>query len=76
MKNVHSGGEDEVIVRTIISLAHNLDMEVIAEGVEIEEQLESLKDLGCEYGQGFLFSKPVPAQEATRLLEAKIAIAA
>ncbi len=76
VKNVDSGGEDEVIVRTIVNLAHNLDMDVIAEGVETEEQRLSLKALGCEYGQGFLFSKAVPAEEATALLEGKIAVAA
>ncbi|MFQ5943597.1 MAG: EAL domain-containing protein [Anaerolineales bacterium] len=76
VKNVYSGGEDEVIVRTIVNLAHNLDMDVIAEGVETEEQLESLKELGCEFGQGFLFSEPVPAEEATALIKGKIAVAA
>ena len=76
VKNVGSGGEDDVIVRTIVNLAHNLDMDVIAEGVETEEQLESLKALGCEFGQGFLFSKAVPAEEATALLEGKVAVAA
>jgi len=76
VKNVDSGGEDEVIVRTIVNLAHNLDMDVIAEGVETEEQRLSLKALGCEYGQGFLFSKAVPAEQATALLEGKVAVAA
>jgi diguanylate cyclase (GGDEF)-like protein len=76
VKNVDSGGEDEVIVRTIVNLAHNLAMDVIAEGVETEEQLESLKALGCEFGQGFLFSKAVPAKEATALLEGKVAVPA
>ena len=76
VKNVDSGGEDEVIVRTIVNLAHNLDMDVIAEGVETEEQLEALKELGCEYGQGFLFSEPVPVEKATALLEGKVAVAA
>ena len=71
-----SGGEDEVIVRTIVNLAHNLGMDVIAEGIETEEQLESLKALGCEFGQGFLFSKAVPAEEATALLKGKVAVAA
>jgi diguanylate cyclase (GGDEF)-like protein/PAS domain S-box-containing protein len=76
VKDVDSGGEDEVIVRTIVNLAHNLGMDVIAEGIETEEQLESLKALGCEFGQGFLFSKAVPAEEATALLEGKVAVAA
>ena len=76
VKNLDTGGEDEVIVRTIVNLAHNLNMDVIAEGIETETQLDRLKALGCEYGQGFLFSKAVPADEATAILEGKVAVAA
>lgn len=49
------------IIRTIIQLAHTLDMEVTAEGIETPEQLAQLKALGCEYGQGHLFSKALSA---------------
>ena len=56
------------IVRAIIGLAHNLGLDVIAEGVETVEQLTQLRALGCESGQGFLFSKPVEAPEAQALL--------
>lgn len=76
VKNLDTGGEDEMIVRTIVNLAHNLNMDVIAEGIETESQLDRLKALGCEYGQGFLFSKAVPAEEATAILEGKVAVAA
>ena len=64
-------GEDKEnleIVRTIITLAHNLKMDVIAEGVETAEQLSQLRDLGCEYAQGYYFSRPVPAEEASELI--------
>ncbi|OKH39511.1 GGDEF domain-containing response regulator [[Phormidium ambiguum] IAM M-71] len=47
------------IVETIITLAHRLDLKVIAEGVETERQKEILRSLGCEYGQGYFFSKPL-----------------
>src|SRR5262245_11265995 len=57
------------IVRTIITLAHNLKMNVIAEGVETAEQVRHLRDLGCEYGQGYYFSRPVCAEEANHLIE-------
>jgi len=60
--------EDRTIVKTIIAMAHTLNMEVIAEGVERVEQLDLLKSLGCDMAQGFLFSKAVPAAEFTRLL--------
>jgi diguanylate cyclase (GGDEF)-like protein/PAS domain S-box-containing protein len=69
INRVTDGGEDEVIVRTIVTLAHNLEMDVIAEGVETEDQLERLRALGCEFAQGFYFSRPIPAEEATALLE-------
>lgn len=58
----------DAIVRTIIALAHGLKLKTIAEGVETAEQLALLKELGCDYVQGFLFSKPKPAEEITRLL--------
>ena len=56
------------IVRSIVTMAHNLKMDVIAEGVETREQLERLRDLGCEYGQGFYFSRPVERDAAEALL--------
>ncbi|HVA73831.1 MAG TPA: EAL domain-containing protein [Acidimicrobiales bacterium] len=60
--------EGEVIVRTTIALAHSLGLEVIAEGIEREDQMQRLRSLGCEHGQGFLFSPPVPRQAAENLL--------
>jgi diguanylate cyclase (GGDEF)-like protein len=59
---------DNAIVRTISTLARNLGMEVIAEGIETEEQHRELKALGCEYGQGYLFSRPVDHEGVLRLL--------
>ena len=58
MENDH---ETQEIVRTILVLAHSLGMKVVAEGIERQEQMAMLKDLGCELGQGYLFSKPVDA---------------
>ncbi|HEX8500509.1 MAG TPA: EAL domain-containing protein [Pyrinomonadaceae bacterium] len=60
--------ENAEIVRTIVTLARSLDMNVIAEGVETEEQLRRLGSLGCDYGQGYLFSRPVGAGQAVALL--------
>lgn len=56
------------IVRAIISMARAMDLEVVAEGVENHEQLEFLKSLKCQKVQGYLFSKPVPADQLERLL--------
>lgn len=60
---------DRAIVNTIIAMAHSLGIEVVAEGVEREEQRELLESLGCDLAQGFLFSRPVSAGEFRRLLE-------
>ncbi|MBW4582770.1 MAG: EAL domain-containing protein [Tildeniella nuda ZEHNDER 1965/U140] len=60
--------EDAQIVQTIIILGHNLGMDIVAEGVETAEQLASLRELKCEYGQGFFFSKPLVAEAAEALL--------
>jgi diguanylate cyclase (GGDEF)-like protein len=51
------------LVETIISLAHLLGMQVIAEGVETERQLNLLREMGCEYAQGFLVARPMPAED-------------
>jgi diguanylate cyclase (GGDEF)-like protein/PAS domain S-box-containing protein len=58
------------IVRAIVALARNLGMEVVAEGVETAEHLTALRALQCNYGQGYLFAKPLEAQAATALLHA------
>ena len=60
--------ESQEIVKTILSLASNLNMQVVAEGVETAEQVRLLKSLGCEFAQGYFFSKPLEAAEVTRIL--------
>jgi len=63
------GGRHAQIVRTIVLLAHSLDMDVVAEGVETEEQRAHLRALECGYGQGYLFSRPVPSDRARLMIE-------
>jgi len=67
--NDHHKKRPYEIVRTIVALAQILGMQVVAEGVEISDQLNVLKDLGCEFGQGFLFSPAVDATDAVRFFE-------
>ena len=66
------GADDESseIVTTIIQLAHNLGMKVTAEGVETAEQLDQLRALSCEYGQGYYFSPAVDAESAKQMIAA------
>ncbi len=63
--------ENGEIVSTIIKLAQNLKMKVVAEGIETAEQLAHLKSLDCEYGQGYFFSKPLEAEAAGKFIEEK-----
>jgi EAL domain-containing protein (putative c-di-GMP-specific phosphodiesterase class I) len=59
--------KDKAIARSIIQLGHNLGMQVIAEGVETANQVETLQQLGCDVVQGFYFGRPVPAGEVGRM---------
>jgi EAL domain-containing protein (putative c-di-GMP-specific phosphodiesterase class I) len=61
------------IVRTIIALAKSLNMQIVAEGVETQGQIDSLMSLGCSVAQGFAFSEAVPADAAAKLIEGGIA---
>jgi EAL domain-containing protein (putative c-di-GMP-specific phosphodiesterase class I) len=56
------------LVEAIVVLAHSLEMSTVAEGIEEPEQRQRLHDLGCRVGQGYLFSRPVPAEDVPGLL--------
>jgi EAL domain-containing protein (putative c-di-GMP-specific phosphodiesterase class I) len=68
IKPLPDGDRSRIITRNLIQLAHDLDLPVIAEEVERQEQLDYLLELGCEYIQGFLFSKPMAVEELEELL--------
>jgi len=70
MKDITTDRRDKAVVAAIIAMAKTMDFNVIAEGVETEEQLAILSELKCDQVQGFLFSKPLPAEEFRRLLYA------
>ncbi len=69
--DVTNNSDDAALVEAIITLAHTLNLKVVAEGIETKEQLEFLQRLNCDEWQGYLFSKPVPVADFTRLLESQ-----
>jgi CheY-like chemotaxis protein len=68
VRDITTDPDSAVICNTVIGLAHNLKMTVIAEGVETEAQMQYLRGQGCDEMQGYFFSKPVPAQAFAQLL--------
>ncbi len=68
VSGVGAGGENSEILQTIISLAKNLKKKVIAEGIETEAQLTLLQNLGCDYGQGYLMSRPQTKEKMEKAL--------
>ncbi len=69
VSRMQTSHEDLEIIRTIITLAHTLDMDVVAEGIESIEQKQQLSDLGCDQGQGYLFSHPLAADHIASSFE-------
>jgi diguanylate cyclase (GGDEF)-like protein/PAS domain S-box-containing protein len=72
VRDIAIDSNDRTLVLTIITMAHSLGLEVIAEGVETQQQLDFLKNHGCDHYQGYLFSKPLPVDELERLLSQDI----
>jgi diguanylate cyclase (GGDEF)-like protein/PAS domain S-box-containing protein len=68
--------EDVALVRTIVRLGQSLGMATVAEGIEDMVQLTALREMGCDFAQGYLLSRPVPAKEAGRLLREGLAVLA
>ena len=68
VRGISKNSEDRAIIQSIVALAHNLGLGVTAEGVETEEQLEFLKELGCDHGQGFIFGRPMESQKLENLI--------
>jgi len=66
--DIATGNSDKAIVRTIIAMAQSLDLDVIAEGVETEEQRQFLLSNVCTRFQGYLFGKPVPIEQFEKIL--------
>ena len=67
VREIQEGQRNRSILESVISLAESLGMDVIAEGVETEEQLRILSEMGCNHFQGYYFSKPIPVDEFEKL---------
>lgn len=72
VRDIEEQDDGYVLVKTIIQMANNLGLKTIAEGVETEKQCQLLKELGCDYGQGYLFSKPLPQDELFRFVRDEV----
>ncbi|MBV8983691.1 MAG: EAL domain-containing protein, partial [Acidimicrobiia bacterium] len=68
VKGIAGDAEESSLGRAVVHIAKTLDLETAAEGIETEEELAALKSLGCGFGQGFLFSKPLPFDELEALM--------
>lgn len=74
IENICLNESDSFIAKAIIEIGNNLNKKIIAEGIETEEQVTLLSNYGCELGQGFLFSKPISATTATKLLAGDLSL--
>ena len=68
VSRIGGNGENTEIIRTIVALASGLGLDVVAEGVETSSQLTQLREIGCQFGQGYLFSRPLSGDDANALL--------
>jgi hypothetical protein len=71
---MHQSAESMAMVKAIIAMAHSLRLEVIAEGVELQEQLDGLRAAGCDQIQGFYYSKPLSADDCAAYLREHAAL--
>ena len=72
IRDVHTDKNDANLVSAIISMGHDLDMRVVAEGVENQLQLDFLTDRNCHLIQGFVFSQPIPAEEYIKFIQQQL----
>ncbi|MEG5064643.1 EAL domain-containing protein [Microcoleus sp. B3-A4] len=68
LQNLARNPNDTSLIQTIILLGKNLNMEIVAEGLETQEQIEIIRELGCIFGQGYFFSRPLDSHNATRFI--------
>jgi EAL domain-containing protein (putative c-di-GMP-specific phosphodiesterase class I) len=69
---VSTGVEQAALAEAIVRLGQTLHLQTVAEGIETEHQAQALVELGCHYGQGYLFARPMPAEDIRALLAASV----
>ena len=69
INEITNSDKDKALINAVVSMSHALNLRVVAEGIETDEQCNYLRKLGCDYGQGYLFSKPITADAMSSLLE-------
>jgi EAL domain-containing protein (putative c-di-GMP-specific phosphodiesterase class I) len=69
IRDMCEASNDHALVQAIVAMSQALGLEIVAEGVETEEQITLLKKMGCHYGQGFYFAKPLPATDFASFIE-------
>jgi EAL domain-containing protein (putative c-di-GMP-specific phosphodiesterase class I) len=72
VEGIAADADDEAIAQAVIALAHSLRLDVVAEGIETDEQLQTLSRLGCTRGQGYLFGQPAPSANLAAALAARL----
>ncbi|WP_429842597.1 bifunctional diguanylate cyclase/phosphodiesterase [Brevibacillus sp. FIR094] len=72
IRDIHHNQESQAIVKAIVTIAQSLNMNVIAEGIELHDQVAALKENGCDHGQGYLFSKPLPTDAFDQFLRQEL----
>ena len=68
ISDISTDPSDRELISAAVAMAHGLGLQVVAEGVETDAQFEYLAELGCDFAQGYLFSRPMERQEILRLL--------
>lgn len=72
VRNITNDNNDLILCEAIITMAHKLGLKVVAEGIETEDHAKILQDIGCDYGQGYFYAKPMPATAMTTLIEGQV----
>jgi sensor c-di-GMP phosphodiesterase-like protein len=69
LRDFEKDSQEKIIIPSIIDMAKKLSLDVVCEGVETKEQVEFLRSVGCDYAQGYFYSKPIPMEEFSSIMK-------